>query len=61
MNGRVIRNFKINDYLKFYFINGWNLPLMEQIEIVGTCPALTLTSCLTSILYPIHKNVKFKR
>ena len=31
-NGRAFINFKINDYLKFNFFNGWNEPLTEQLE-----------------------------
>ena len=35
-----VLNFKISGYLKFYFFNGWNEPLKERPEKVGTCPAL---------------------
>ena len=35
-----LTTLKLTSYLKFYLFNGWNLPLMERLEKVGTCPAL---------------------
>ncbi len=38
-NECAVLNLKINGYLKFYFFNGWNKPLTERLEKVGTCPS----------------------
>ena len=37
VNEQTCRFKTINGYLKFYFFNGWNQPLTERREKVGTC------------------------